>query len=353
MDEVVAFVGFAEPTRQLQPRSKIASALASTRLRVLIPGAVLARTARVYLVSFDDFVADPLLARLGAVRAIVLRKLATSEIAGRGHQLHYLLELLREAGRQARVVADLSDDYAAAPHQAGFDELAEYQRELLKSCAITVPCQALAGRLAGEAVHGISVVEDPYEAPERGPRAPGSSPLRLCWFGNAIDLAPLDKALRAIAAGMPATGVRVEAVTARSAAAALQALGSELGRAHPGFQLRFTEWSLPAQHNALAACDLVLLPQDAGPWGRVKSHNRLVEALRAGRLAIASPIPSYQELAEHAWIGEDAAAGVAWALGHPDDALRRIEGGQAYVRARFSPEAVGAKWREVLGLRSG
>jgi hypothetical protein len=102
---------------------------------------------------------------------------------------------------------------------------------------------------------------------------------------------------------------------------------------------------------AIARSDFVVLPQEHGtPWGRVKSHNRLVETIRGGRLAIASPIPSYLELADYAWVGEPLGAGLRWALQHPDDATRRVVRGQAYVAERFSPEAIGAKWARALGI---
>jgi len=80
---------------------------------------------------------------------------------------------------------------------------------------------------------------------------------------------------------------------------------------------------------------------DCSEWGRVKSHNRMVEALRGGRFPIVSSIPSYQELAHVAWVGEDLAAGVEWAINHPDEVVNRISAGQALVEERFSPRLIG------------
>jgi hypothetical protein len=82
----------------------------------------------------------------------------------------------------------------------------------------------------------------------------------------------------------------------------------------------------------------------------VKSHNRLVEAIRGGRLAIASPIPAYQELSHYAWVGEPLAAGLRWAQDHPDEVVQRVTAGQAHVEARFAPRVVGQKWARALGV---
>ena len=115
--------------------------------------------------------------------------------------------------------------------------------------------------------------------------------------------------------------------------------------------MRVTAWSPEATEAALARCDLVVIPHETrAAWSKGKSHNRLVTAIRAGRFAIASPIPTYLELAAHAWIGADLAAGLGWALAHPEDAAERLRAGQRVVEERFSPEAVGRKWAAMLGL---
>lgn len=94
----------------------------------------------------------------------------------------------------------------------------------------------------------------------------------------------------------------------------------------------------------------MLLPQADDAWGRVKSHNRLVESIRSGRFALASPIPSYVELQDFAWVGADLAEGLDWALGQPQDAAARLAAGQSAIESRFSPAVVGARWRAALGL---
>jgi hypothetical protein len=99
--------------------------------------------------------------------------------------------------------------------------------------------------------------------------------------------------------------------------------------------------------------DFVWLPQDTREsWAAVRSHNRLVSAIRAGRFALAAPIPSYQELAPYAWVGDSLADGLKWALANPEQAVERVRKGQAYVDQRFSPEVIGRRWAQILGVPS-
>jgi len=305
-------------------------------------------------VPLEAFLADPTLASLGAARAIVLGKIPTDAVVRRERELRALLALLGARTLPVPVFADFSDDYAAMAAALGAPFLAEYQRGLAACCTLTVPCAALAERLGTERRGAIHVVEDPWES-QRGnpPRAPRGAPLEMCWFGNIAPktLPPVEAALRRIAARLDGAAATLAFVAAGNRRELAEALGARLRAAHPSFALRFLEWSRETTWHALERCDLVLLPQDhASEWGRVKSHNRLVEAIRAGRFAVASPIPSYLELAEFAWTGEDLAEGVAWALAHPDEAAARVARGQAQIAGRFSPEAVAAKWAAVLGV---
>ncbi len=350
----VAFVTTVPEPRFVAPGERPYSALASTRLRVLIPAAGLARQVPVALVPLEMFLADPTLASLGAAHAIVLGKIPTDAVLRRERELRAMLELLRTRAQAVPVFADLSDDYAAMAATLGAPFLAEYQRGLAECCTLTVPCAALAERLGTGRRGAIHVVEDPWESPHGNPpRAPRGAPLQLCWFGNIAPntLPPVEASLRRIAARLDGAAATLAFVAAANRRELGEALGARLRAAYPAFAFRFVEWSRETTWHALEQCDLVLLPQDhASAWGRVKSHNRLVEAIRAGRFAVASPIPSYLELAEFAWTGEDLAEGVAWATAHPDEAAARVARGQALIATRFSPEAVAEKWAALLGV---
>lgn len=351
------FVGFVTGIQQpqfLTPGGVLIADQASVRLRVGIPAQYLQRYAPICLIPLS-FVEQPSALRtLGEPRAIVVGKFPARTIVARRGQFAALLDWIEDARTRHPIVADLSDDLAAAAEMFQVSWLAEFQQRLARSCPLSVPCAALRDRVAGDAAHGVTVIEDPYERSPAAPArfAPGET-LRLAWygvFGNV--LRPLVEGRFAdIARRLAPRPVEIAFITNAGHANLVNDMAAHLRGIHPGCRLRMIPWSTETVAREVSAADLVVLPQDTGgEWGSVKSHNRLVEALRGGRLAIVSPIPSYRELADWAWVGEDLSEGVAWALANPAEVLQRITGGQAVVAERFSPQRIGEKWASLLGL---
>jgi hypothetical protein len=102
-------------------------------------------------------------------------------------------------------------------------------------------------------------------------------------------------------------------------------------------------WSPAAMAQALASCDLVLLPDP----GRA-SRSRLIGALHAGRFCIARRSPHQGGLADYAWVGEDFAEGIRWSLSHPAEVLARLAAGQRYLDGVHAPAAVARRWIELF-----
>lgn len=351
--EFVAFVADVAQRRRLAPEDQLHSDLASARLRLAIPARQLAGRIPVWLVPFGEFIERPRLDHLGRAHAVVVGKLSSREVVEREGQLRLLVAALRERPC-ARQFADVSDHYAGFAKASKAPFLAQYQRSLGRACELIVPTAALARALRRDARCGLHVVEDPFETPAAQPvRAWSGGPLRLAWFGSisALTLPLIDAGLRELAASFPGQEIRVEIVAQAMARSAVLAIGQRLRPAYPRFCVAFTDWSLAATDAAIEHAHFVWLPQETRQsWGQVKSHNRLVSAIRGGRLALAAPIPAYRELAAYAWVGEPLSAGLRWALAHPQEALARVREGQGYVEQRFSPEVIGRRWAQVLGL---
>jgi hypothetical protein len=350
----VAFVTEFDELRRVAPDERLYSPLGSTRLRVLIPAAELARSVPVCIVPLARVVGGLAPDGLGAPSAIVVGKLAARTVAAMTRELERWLDWLAARARTTPIFADLSDDYEA--HAPAFREpfLAEYQRRLAEHCTLVVPCDALREALAPRARRGVVVVEDPYESPAARPvRVGRSPPLRLCWFGNLgeMNVGIVEQELRGVALQAVGQDLHFQLLAAEASRPLVERIARAVVDANPRCAVTFMPWSLAATRAAIEASDLVLLPQDhVTAWGRVKSHNRLVEAIRGGRLAIASPIPAYQELSHYAWVGEPLAAGLRWAQDHPDEIVQRVTAGQAHVEARFAPRVVGQKWARALGV---
>jgi hypothetical protein len=345
----LAYVVRIDRPRELLPGQAPFSPMASLRLRTFIPGSELARRLKVVLVPFDQFLEDPGLATLGSVRAAVIGKLSVSEVETMAWRRDGLFNAVQQCPYP--LFADFSDNYAALGHSRS-PLLVDYQARMASLVSLTVPCAALAEQLRPQAAYGVEVVEDPYELAEMpAVFAPQHDALRLCWFGASYDAESLSDSFVSIAASLRAKRLRVDFVTAPAHRYFPAQLAGQLSAVHPSAELRFIEWSPSNVATALQDCDLVVLPQDPrSEWARGKSHNRLVQAIRAGRIALASAIPSFVELADFACVGDDLPTLAHYALAHRSELLERVRAGQAYVRGRFAPERIAARWAEVLGL---
>jgi len=348
----LAYVVNVDAPVRVDPGAQLYSELASVRLRAFLPALRLAESRPVYLVPPGLLAADAALDAVAPVETLVVTKFSTADLLSAPERFEALLAWLARARGRMRLVADLSDNYAAIGEATGQPFLGYFQAALGEHCVLTVASEALRAELAPYAKRGIHVIEDPYESPQaRPPRGPRSDPVRLCWFGQlgTANLESVARGLARAADGLRGCAAELLLVTHETRRELAAEIGARLVRACPSLAIRFVPWSPEATWRAIDECDLVILPQEHGErWGRVKSHNRLVEAIRGGRVAIASPIPAYLELGAYAWVGDDLGAGVAWALGHPDEAVGRVRAGQEHVAARFSPDRIAAEWARVL-----
>jgi glycosyltransferase involved in cell wall biosynthesis len=345
----LAYLLMWESPVRVSPDSDLYAPLASTRLRVLVPGRELARIIATWILPLQRLLGGEAPPGAAPVAAI-LGKLPIGDLLGNPQIIRTLIDWLDRHADRLRLFADVSDDYRAT----GQPVLCEYLDALLRTCTLVVPCEALKNELAPHARRGIHVVEDAYELPRGVPRAYRGGRMRLCWFGAFVGptRAAIERMLGDIVAHLRDRDLRFEFVTGPAQQRdGAQRLGVALREIHPRLEFTVSDWSRESTERALADCHFALLPQDAdSEWGRVKSHNRLVETIRAGRFGLAAPIPSYLELRDFAWVGRDLCAGIDWAAANPDEAEKRITAGQEYVEARFAPAAVASKWAAVLGI---
>jgi glycosyltransferase involved in cell wall biosynthesis len=294
---------------------------------------------------------------------VVFSKLLRDPDGSFGEAARRYRELLaRTPQAESRVVLDVNDDNFAVPVFRSF--YVEAGKRIRQWICSTEPMREALLKYASGAV---SVVPDPYEGPEGEPKAPprnrfprlgralrrmlgraaAAEPLRVLWFGHNSNTGTFADAIPQLKRIASLHAVELTCVSA--AGMGLERICKESADAAGGFSVRFVPWTVDSVWRGLAECDLVVLPSESQNRRMlVKSANRLIETIRAGRLAVAHPLPSYQPLGGYAWLGEDLARGVEWALAHPAEARRRIGAGQRFVAAHFSPEAVARQWLSAL-----
>ncbi|MBL8770066.1 MAG: hypothetical protein JNK30_01680 [Phenylobacterium sp.] len=331
----VAWITFAAPIRD--PAGGLTSDVASLRYRVLAPARGLAEADWSHAIVANTGVDAA--ARDAAADADVL---VFSKSVAVGNEA--ITERARTAGR--RVIFDICDDHFGHPRLG-----AHYRRMAGLADQVVCNTPAMAEAAAPFAARPPVVIPDPYEGPGGAARfAPGAR-LKLLWFGHPSNLDSLQAELPgliAFARARPLSLSVLTALTPRIVEVCAQVSAASQG----ALAMTAAPWSLPAQWSALAACDAVVIPSRATPGKRVKSANRMVEALWAGRPVAAQPMPAYAPFAAHTPVRPTLAEGLSDLLADPAAVPARIEAAQALIAADFAPRAIARQWASVLAARA-
>ncbi len=345
---------------------RLFSSAASARYRLIIPGralSALGHPVSILQPSLDSRIEEVAKGITGDV--LVISKLMNPSAAAFERMAAFMLELMRVArGRGQRVVVDISDNHFEDP------DYGAYFRRLVTECDLVVASTPVMAEIIRiHTPRPIHVVSDPYEGARQSPRfhppprrtsgllwsvlrrvlsGSQSSPLRLLWFGHGSNLA----SVRDLLLQLPRLGnsYSVDFHLVTSSDVGVEGLCERFNRAYsPACKLRYSPWSAEVTWRALAECDLVVIPsQIDDPSKTVKSPNRMIESIWAGRFVCASPVPSYQDFGEFAWLGEDVLSGVEWALQHRDDVARKLKAGQDYIARQYSPDVIARRWESAF-----
>jgi glycosyltransferase involved in cell wall biosynthesis len=229
-----------------------------------------------------------------------------------------------------------------------------FYSEVLKICdAVVVNSERMAELMAPHVSRHPVLIEDAVLGAMRNPEFAPAGRLRLLWFGHRANLRYLDMWLDSLVRFAREVPCRLTVVT-EAGVGAEEVTQQIEARFRPALEARFIEWSLEAMAGALRRSDLVLIPSDPSDAHKAGvSANRIAEALNAGRFAIASPVQSYQDFADAAWLGQDVTEGIRWALANRIEVRSRIRRGQSLVAEKFAPERIGRQWRDLMeGLAS-
>lgn len=328
----ILFVTMALP--QQGPRG-LTFELASARYRILIPAAQLVRAGhQVHIHSMRPGTSDLPPAGMDFDVAVVSKSFnrATEELARAMH------------ARGAKIVADFCDDHFDNPaHGTHNRNLAAFADILVASTPAMA--EAIRKHTGREAV----VITDPVEGPRGFPRfAPRLPALRIVWFGHHSNLNGLSARageLHALGTRMPIhlTVVTTPNDTARALVTGLAAGAPERVRAE------LVPWSPEATWKAIEEADLAWIPVIDSDLKAVKSPNRLLEPLWAGRLVVADAVPSYLPFSDLVPIGTGLEKGVTAVLEDPARVERNVAEAQRRVARVHSPFECGRQWAQALG----
>lgn len=251
----------------------------------------------------------------------------------------HTLKLMGDAKqRGAKIVVDFCDNFLHHPKRGPLQHaLLKLADKVVTSTHVLNEALTQAGRTAD------AVISDPVEMPKGNIQFSPQQPLKLVWFGHAVNIDTLAQWLPSLAAFATKQAVSLNVVTT------LPNGKADLDKIVPaGLSVHYTPWSIEATQQAIQACDIVVIPTLSSDMKASKSPNRLLEPLWAGRMVVAGILPSYLHFADSAWVGKDLIEGVAWCVDNPNEVLKRIAQGQHDIQTYFTPAAIGQSWQQIL-----
>lgn len=201
-----------------------------------------------------------------------------------------------------------------------------------------------------------SVIEDPSILKRTAfkPIQPGS-PIRIIWFGNPPNLKYLAIILQ-----------KLMTKSNSSYSYELKILTSDIGIKEFDKLLKLFEipfhWNIkyvlwdpnnqPFQlEKELSNANISLLPSDPrDPKKNGVSHNRLVDSIQSGCIALASPIESYKELSRACLIGDDFSSLLDFSIKHNKRLCAKYSKLRPEILERFDPKLNIKKWENALVL---
>ena len=304
--------------------------ISSYRYNALIPAQELGRPV-LGLNPQDDI--DEFLDRQ-PLDLIVICKPMLSDRPPIGH--HPFVTLAQKAKKKGVIVCFHVTDWH-------FDE-PEHQALIKISDQIIVQTNYLAEVMIKKFGLHPSIIEEPYEGPRGKPKFKPKNALKLIWYGHSANLDTLAIGLHQLMPLRERFELSVVTEDTRRAEFLLDTVPRPPGLV----QRRISPFSLETQWREIRSSDIVLLPSNYEKKKLVKGHNRLVQSIHAGRLAIAFPLPQYRELEHYCYCTENLYDGISWALANKLQVFKILKSGQNYIDDRFSPSIVAARWNDEL-----
>ncbi len=326
---------FATVAQLRQTPSGLTSDIASARYRVLIPAAQLARLGHQVQLATLNHADWPQQVKDAACDVLVISKSfhAVNEGLARGMK-----------ARGVKVVVDLCDDHFEhpefGPHFANLVALAD---------TVVASTQAMADAVKRHTARDSVVITDPVEGPRGFPKfAPRLPWLKLAWFGHPSNLGGIEAKAHELIALADRLPVHFSIVTAPWPT--VPRFFTDLQAADPArLKVELVPWSVEATWKALVENDMVWIPVAESGKSAVKSPNRLLEPLWAGRIVVADPVPSYLPFADVTPIGKGLVRGALDVLENLAATEERVREAQRRIARDHSSFECARQWAKAVG----
>lgn len=203
------------------------------------------------------------------------------------------------------------------------------------------------------------VIEDPWQVKEmKEIKTHLDEFIKLIWFGSPPNWKYMKNMLTKLWSHLEPSKKYV--LTILTSEKAISAIKKDLINSTPpqNIKIKIVRWSNFDQPNQLqkllAESDLALVPSDPNDSAKQGvSHNRVVDAARAGCITIASPIPSYKEIESIAIISDNIPQSLNKAVKNYKAYSEKISLSRKAALQRFSPSENAKKWGEIIDEIAG
>ncbi|MCV6636438.1 hypothetical protein [Candidatus Albibeggiatoa sp. nov. NOAA] len=310
--------------------------MASTRYRVLIPAKYLeTKQYKQTFVSLDDNPSLKKITPLIAQQDIIVFSKSFNPVFNQ--QVAILAKKMN-----ARIVFDICDNHFETP-----ELYTHYKNMIYMADIVTANTEAMSRIVQQHTKRQAAVIPDPYEGEYKPAHfQPVGNQLNLLWFGSNTNLQSLESILPELSKLNQNISIKLSIVTAKSAQ--LESIYNQLNKLSIPFQ--FASWSIKTTQQAIQQSDIIVIPSLLNDRTKVKSSNRMVEPLWAGRFVVAHPLPAYKPFAQWAWVNEKLSDGIYWALQNPTQVAKNIEAAQHHIAQSYSPKRIGFLWDKLLNL---
>ena len=330
---------------------KASSSMASIRLQ-LIPAikAAISRHIETEIWSLHcDKIDDQVL--MNKYLACIVGKLATHSHLEQSMYVANSAILSRFKDIDVPIISIYSDNHARKE-----DLMGTLYRQILRASSLVVcPTKTLQ-----KAVNQFNsqvetcVIEDPWQVQDMtGMRESLGECIRIVWFGSHLNWKYMKNIL--VDTWKILEPNRKYIFRILTIKKAVELVKNNVIKSNPpcNVQIRSIQWSNDDQPNQLQKVlensDIVLVPSDPDdPAKKGVSHNRVVDAVRAGCIAIASPMPSYKEIEKAVIIGDNIPRLLRETIDSYDSLSAKISQSREAILERFSPDLNANKWEDVI-----
>ena len=110
--------------------------------------------------------------------------------------------------------------------------------------------------------------------------------------------------------------------------------------------IKLIEWT-EAMDKEIVKSDVVIIPLLDDAWRKVKSSNRIIDAINLGKFVVMSDVNQFKEFKEFCYMGH-IGEGLKWVQNNRQSAKEIVLKGQNYVEKKYSKEKITRLWKNVI-----